>query len=160
MVLEVGAKVPDVALVAITGETHKEVSTAELLGRGKVVLFAVPGAFTPTCSDYHLPGFVIRSQELKAKGVDLIACIAVNDVFVMSAWGKSQSIGDEVTLLADGSGEFAKAAGLELDLNAVGLGTRSQRYAMILQDGIVTSIEVEPGAELTVASAEAVLAKL
>ena len=160
MVLEVGAEVPDVALVAITGETQVKVSTAELLGRGKVVLFAVPGAFTPTCSDYHLPGFVIRSEEIKAKGVDLIACIAVNDVFVMAAWGKSQGIGDEVTLLADGSGEFAKAAGLELDLGAGGLGTRSQRYAMILQDGIVTSIEVEPGAELTVASAEAVLAKL
>ena len=144
----------------MTPEGPKPVSSLEALGKGKVVLFAVPGAFTPTCSDYHLPGFVLRAEELRAKGVDLIACIAVNDPFVMAAWGASQHVGDDVLMLADGSGNFARAAGLELDLSAAGLGTRSRRYAAVLDDGVVTSIAVEEGGALEVSSAEAVLASL
>ena len=118
------------------GPTH--VQTGEVLGSGKVVLFAVPGAFTPTCSDYHLPSYVIRHDELKAKGVDTVACISVNDPFVMDAWGEDQQVGDTVTMLADGNGEFTKAVGLEMDGSGFGLGTRSQRYAMVIEDGVVT----------------------
>ena len=108
---------------------------------GKVVLFAVPGAFTPTCSDYHLPSYVIRHDELRAKGVDTVACISVNDPFVMDAWGEAQHVGDSVTMLADGNGEFTAAIGLEMDGSGFGLGTRSQRYAMVLEDGVVTALQ-------------------
>jgi peroxiredoxin len=160
MSIAVGDPIPDVALWEITKEGFASVPAAEVLGTGKVVLFAVPGAFTPTCSDYHLPGFVLRADELKAKGVDTIACLSVNDPFVMGAWGRDQKVGDTVVLLADGNGEFTRAMGLEMDGSAVGLGTRSQRYAAIVEDGVVTGLFVEPERGLTVSSAEAVLAAL
>ncbi|MDA8373721.1 MAG: peroxiredoxin [Actinomycetota bacterium] len=160
MAVTVGSRIPDVKVVAVEGGSTKEVSTGEYLGSGKVVLFGVPGAFTPTCSDYHLPGFVIRAEEIKAKGVDKIACVAVNDAFVMKAWAASQNIQDEVTLLADGNGDFAKAAGLELDGSGFGMGLRNQRYAMIIEDGVATFVAVEPGGGLSVSSAESVLAHL
>jgi peroxiredoxin len=130
------------------------------LGKGKVVVFAVPGAFTPTCSDHHLPGFVMRADDIRAKGVDSIACLSVNDPFVMGAWGRDQKVGDRVTMLADGNGDFTRAVGLELDGSGFGLGTRSQRYAAILEDGVVTSIFVEQKPGLDVSSAESVLAAL
>src|SRR5271155_4908398 len=127
MTIAVGDRVPEVTLMTMTNAGPKPVSSREVLGQGKVVLFAVPGAFTPTCSDYHLPGFVLRAEELRAKGVETIACLSVNDPFVMGAWGKDQNVGNDVVMLADGNGEFTKAVGLELDGSAVGLGTRSQR---------------------------------
>ena len=134
--------------------------TGEVLGSGKVVLFAVPGAFTPTCSDYHLPSFVIRHDDLMAKGVGTVACISVNDPFVMAAWAEDQHVGDLVLMLADGNGEFTKAVGLEMDGSGFGLGTRSQRYAMVIEDGVVTALNVEPGPGLSVSAADAVLAVL
>jgi glutaredoxin/glutathione-dependent peroxiredoxin len=160
MSIAVGDRIPDVALWRVTKEGFTSVPAREVLGTGKVVLFAVPGAFTPTCSDYHLPGFVLRADELEAKGVDLVACVSVNDPFVMGAWGRDQKVGDTVVLLADGNGLFTKAMGLEMDGRAVGLGTRSQRYAAVIDDGIVTALFVEPERGLTVSSAEAVLAAL
>jgi peroxiredoxin len=125
-----------------------------------VVLFGVPGAFTPTCSDYHLPGFVLRAEDLQEKGVDRIACVAVNDVFVMKAWGEARGVGEKVTMVADGSALFTKAMGLDIDLTGGGLGIRSKRYAAILQDGVVTELSVEDGLGLDVSSADKVLAKL
>lgn len=160
MALSVGDRIPEVELRKMGPEGPQPVSSLEALGSGKVVLFAVPGAFTPTCSDYHLPGFVVRAEELRAKGVDRIACISVNDPFVMGAWGEAQQVGDQVLMLADGSGAFAQAAGLSQDLGPAGLGLRSRRYAAILQDGVVTHLAVEQGGGLEVSSAEAVLAAL
>jgi peroxiredoxin len=160
MTIAVGDKLPDVTLKVPSPEGPKSVQSAEVLGKGRVVLFGVPGAFTPTCSDYHLPGFVLRAEDLKAKGVGTIACVAVNDAFVMGAWGEARGVGDSVLLLADGSADFTKAMGLEFDLSAAGLGTRSRRYAMVLQDGVVTDLAVEQGPGLDVSSADAVLAKL
>ena len=159
IVAEIGDKIPEVTLRRMTASGPESVSSTEVLGSGKVVLFAVPGAFTPTCSDYHLPGFVIRSEEFKAKGVATVACVAVNDAFVMGAWGTAQNAGD-VLMLADGSGEFAKAMGLEFDLSAGGLGIRSKRYAAILEDGVITYLGVEAAPGLSVSSAESVLAEL
>jgi peroxiredoxin len=160
MAISVGDKIPDVKLMTPTSEGPKPVQSADALGTGKVVLFAVPGAFTPTCSDYHLPGFVLRAGDLKAKGVDTVACISVNDPFVMGAWGTSQDVGDSVLMLADGNGEFAEAVGLTMDGSGFGLGTRSQRYAAIIEDGVVTELLVEPGPGLKASSADEVLAKL
>jgi len=131
-----------------------------VLGQGKVVLFAVPGAFTPTCSDHHLPGFVMQADEILAKGVDRIACVAVNDVFVMNAWGSAQGTGDKILMLSDGLGEFTAAAGLELDLSGPGLGTRSRRYAAILQDGVVQELFVEKDTGVDVSGADKVLKAL
>jgi peroxiredoxin len=157
MTITVGDKIPDIQVMAPGPEHPVPAQTGAGLGTGKVVLFAVPGAFTPTCSDYHLPSFVIRHDELKAKGVDKVVCISVNDPFVMGAWGEDQHVGDLVELLADGNGEFTKAVGLELDGSAVGLGTRSQRYAMVIEDGVVTALNVEPGPGLSVSAADAIL---
>jgi peroxiredoxin len=138
----------------------KDVSIAELTRGRKVVFFAVPGAFTPTCSMKHLPGFVEKYGELKAKGVDEVVCLSVNDPFVMGAWGKDQHAGGKVRMLADGNGEFTRAVGLEMDGSAFGLGKRSQRYAMIVKDGKVAELLVEPGPGLHASSAESVLGKL
>ena len=160
MTVSVGDKIPDVEVRTMTPEGPKPVRTGEVLGQGKVVLFAVPGAFTPTCSDHHLPGFVVRAEDLAAKGVDKVFCIAVNDAFVMGAWGADRGVGDSVTLLADGNGEFTAAMGLELDGSGFGLGIRSQRYAAIIENGVVTDLAVEAGGGLEVSSADAVLAKL
>lgn len=161
MALSVGDTIPDVKLTTLTADGPKPVNSREVLGTGKVVLFGVPGAFTPTCSDHHLPGFVMQADEILAKGVDRIACVAVNDPFVMGAWGNAQRTGEKILMLSDGNGEFAAAAGLQLDLSAIGLGTRSQRYAAILQDGVVQEIFVEPNAgKVDVSSSDAVLKAL
>jgi peroxiredoxin len=160
MTIAVGDQIPDVKLSTMTADGPRPISSREALGTGKVVLFGVPGAFTPTCSDYHLPGFVLRAEDLQAKGVDTIACISVNDAFVMGAWGAAQNVGDSVLLLADGNADFAKATGLEMDGSGFGMGTRSKRFAAILQDGVVTHLAVEPGGGLDVSSADAVLAVL
>jgi glutaredoxin/glutathione-dependent peroxiredoxin len=160
MAISVGDRIPDVKLMTMTDDGPRPVQSGDALGKGKVVLFAVPGAFTPTCSDHHLPGFVLRADDLRAKGVDTIACMAVNDAFVMGAWGQSQNTGDRVLMLADGNGEFTAEVGLEMDGSGFGLGTRSQRYAAILDDGVVTELLVEPAPGVDVSSADSVLAKL
>jgi peroxiredoxin len=160
MTIAVGDKIPDVKVQVPGADGPTPAQTGELLGKGRVVLFGVPGAFTPTCSDFHLPGFVVRADDLLAKGVDRIVCVAVNDVFVMKAWGDARQTGDKVTLVADGSAEFTKALGLEVDLTGAGLGVRSKRYAAILDDGLVTDLAVEESLGLDVSSADAVLAKL
>lgn len=160
MAIQAGDTIPDVQLWTMGADGPTAVRSTEALGTGKVVLFAVPGAFTPTCSDYHLPGFMLRNEELRGKGVDTIACLSVNDPFVMGAWGQASSVGDQVVMLSDGNGEFTKAVGLEMDGSGFGLGARSRRYAAILDDGVVTSIFVEEGPGLDVSSAESVLAAL
>jgi glutaredoxin/glutathione-dependent peroxiredoxin len=160
MAISVGDRIPDVKLMTMTDDGPRPVQSGEALGKGRVVLFAVPGAFTPTCSDHHLPGFVLRADDLRAKGVDTIACLAVNDAFVMGAWGQSQNTGDSILMLADGNGEFTAEAGLEMDGSGFGLGTRSQRYAAILDDGVVTELLVEPAPGVDVSSADSVFAKL
>jgi glutaredoxin/glutathione-dependent peroxiredoxin len=161
MTIKVGDKIPGMTLKQLTSEGVKEVTTDEIFRDKKVVLFAVPGAFTPACSQRHLPGYVDRAADLKAKGVDEIACVAVNDAFVMGAWGKEQRTEGKVRMLADGSGDFARALGLELDLTKGGLGMRSQRYSMLVDNGIVKSLNVEkqPG-QVDVSSAEAMLKAL
>ena len=156
----VGDRIPDVQVMINTDDGIKPAQTGELLGSGKVVLFAVPGAFTPGCSEYHLPGFVARAADVKAKGVDRIACIAVNDAFVMGAWGKDQNVGDDILMIADGNGEFAQAMGLVMDGTGFGLGQRSQRYAAILQDGVIQELLVEPGPGVDVSGVNNVLSKL
>jgi peroxiredoxin len=160
MAISVGDRIPDVKLMTMTDDGPRPVQSGEALGKGRVVLFAVPGAFTPTCSDHHLPGFVLRADDLRAKGVDTIACLAVNDAFVMGAWGQSQNTRDSILMLADGNGEFTAEAGLEMNGSGFGLGTRSQRYAAIIDDGVVTELLVEPAPGLDVSSADSVLAKL
>jgi len=160
MTIAVGDRLPDVEVQVPGPSGPQRARSAELLGTGKVVLFGVPGAFTPTCSDYHLPGFVLRAEDLRAKGVDTIACMAVNDAFVMAAWGDAREVGDSVRLVADGSADLTRALGLELDLSGGGLGLRCQRFAMILEDGVVRDLAVEAGSGLGVSTADAVLAKL
>ncbi|MQA66752.1 MAG: redoxin family protein [Alphaproteobacteria bacterium] len=160
MTIKVGDKIPSVSLQHKTADGVQSVSTDDFFKGKKVVLFAVPGAFTPTCSAKHLPGFVKNADAIKSKGVDEIACVAVNDAFVMDAWGQGQSAGGKVTMLADGSAKFAKALGLDLDLIERGLGTRSQRYAMVVDDGKVTLLNVEEAGAFEKSSAETVLAAL
>jgi glutaredoxin/glutathione-dependent peroxiredoxin len=160
MTIKVGDTIPSMKLMMATPDGPKEISTDDIFKGKKVVLFGVPGAFTPACSSKHLPGFVQRADEIKAKGVDTIACVAVNDAFVMGAWGRDQSCADKVMMLADGSAQFAKALGLELDLNPRGMGTRSQRYALVAQDGKVTHLGVEPPGGFEASKAEAILAAL
>ncbi|MHB1533732.1 MAG: redoxin family protein [Acidimicrobiales bacterium] len=160
MTIAVGDRIPDVKVQTPTADGPRPVQTGDVLGQGKVVLFGVPGAFTPTCSDYHLPGFVLRAEDFSAKGVDIIACVSVNDAFVMGAWGEAREVGDKVLLLADGSAELTRALGMEVDLTGGGLGLRSKRYAAILFDGVVEHLAVEEGLGLDVSSADALLAKL
>lgn len=160
MAIQVGEKIPNVALQRMTAGGIESVETSQLFAGKRAVLFAVPGAFTPTCSDQHLPGFVSRAGELRAKGVELIACVAVNDAFVMDAWAKAQGVGEEVEMLADGNGELAAALGLTLDAHGFGMGVRSQRYAALIEDGVVRQLNVEPGGGVTVSSAEAMLQAL
>ena len=143
MTINVGDKIPSVMLKQLTPEGVKEVTTDEIFRGKKVVLFAVPGAFTPACSQRHLPGYVDKAADIKAKGIDEIACVAVNDAFVMGAWGKEQRTEGKIRMLADGSGDFARALGLELDLTKGGLGVRSKRYSMLIDNGIVKSLNVE-----------------
>ncbi len=157
MSIKVGDKVPSVKLQHMTSSGPAEISTDEVFAGRKVVLFALPGAFTPTCSAKHLPGFIQQAAAIKAKGVDAIACLSVNDAFVMGAWGKEQGAADKVLMLADGSADLTRALGLELDLTGRGFGVRSQRYAMVVDDGVVTALNVEKGGEFKVSSAEAIL---
>jgi peroxiredoxin (alkyl hydroperoxide reductase subunit C) len=160
MTIKVGETIPSMKLMMVTPEGPKETTTDEIFKGKKVVLFAVPGAFTPTCSAKHLPGFVQNADAIKAKGVDTIACISVNDAFVMQAWGKDQGVDDKILMLADGAANFAKALGLELDLNARGMGWRSQRYALVAENGVVKSLSVEAPGGFEVSKAEAVLSAL
>jgi glutaredoxin/glutathione-dependent peroxiredoxin len=160
MTLSAGDKIPDVEVRTMGDEGPVAVRTGDLLGKGKVVLFAVPGAFTPGCSRVHLPGFVQQAQDVTDKGVDTIACIAVNDAWVMDAWGKDQHVGDSIVMLADGNGDFAKAMGLVMDGAGIGLGMRSKRYAAIIDNGVITSLEVESKPGIDVSSCSAVLSRL
>ncbi len=160
MTIKVGDTVPAVKLKQMTPEGMKDVDTGEFFKGKKVVLFALPGAFTPTCSAKHLPGFVEKAAELRAKGVDAVACLSVNDAFVMNAWGKQQNADGKVQMLADGNGDFTRAVGLEMDGSGYGLGKRSQRYAMIVQDGVVKALNVEKPGGFEVSSADAVLKAL
>jgi peroxiredoxin len=160
MTIKVGDKVPSANLTQFGPDGPKPISTDELFGGKTVALFAVPGAFTPTCSARHLPSFKQHAADLRAKGVDTIACVSVNDAFVMKAWGDNQGVGDDVLMLADGNGDFTKAVGLELDASRFGMGPRSQRYSMIVKDGVVTELNVETGGEYRVSSAEYMLEQL
>lgn len=160
MTIKVGDKLPDATFTTLTADGPKPVSTQEVFGGKTVALVAVPGAFTPTCSARHLPGFVDKAAELKAKGIDKIAVVSVNDVFVMGAWGKSQNVTDDVVMLADGNGDFTRAIGLEFDGSRFGMGTRSQRYSMIVKDGVVEKLNVEEAGEFRVSSAEYMLEQL
>ena len=158
--IKVGDAIPSMKLMRATADGPKEVSTEDLFKGKKVVLFAVPGAFTPTCSAKHLPGFVEHAAAIKAKGVDAIVCLSVNDAFVMGAWGKSAGVTDDITMVADGSAALTKAMGLELDLVARGMGVRSQRFALIAEDGKVTALNIEAPGDFQVSSAEAIIAAL
>ena len=160
MTIQVGDTLPSINLTTMPSEGPKPVSLIELSAGKKVVLFAVPGAFTPTCSAQHLPGFLEKNSELKDKGVDIVACISVNDPFVMQAWGEDRKVGDDLLMLSDGNGEFTAAIGLEMDGSGFGLGTRSQRYAMVIDDGVVSILNVESGPGLDVSSAETILEQL
>jgi peroxiredoxin len=161
MAIKVGDSLPkDVVLKEMTAEGPKNVTVGELTAGKKVVLFAVPGAFTPTCSAKHLPGFVAQRGALEAKGVDDVICLAVNDAFVMGAWAKDQQAAGKVRCVADGNGEFTRAVGLAMDASGFGMGERSQRYAMIVSDGKVDGLFVESGPGLSVSSAESVLGQL
>jgi len=156
----VGERIPEAKLTVMTPEGPATQSTTTLLGAGVSVVFAVPGAFTPTCSVRHLPGFIERAEEFRAEGVDRIVCMAVNDVFVMDAWGKAAGVGEAVVMAADGNGEFTRALGLEMDATGFGMGKRSQRFAMIVRDGVIENLMVEGAGEFRVSSADSVLEKL
>lgn len=160
MTISVGDKIPSVKLKIVRGGKTEDVESDALFAGRKVVLFALPGAFTPTCSAQHLPGFVDKAAELKAKGADEILCLSVNDAFVMDAWGKDRNVGDAVTLVADGSADFTRAVGLEMDGTKFGMGQRSQRYALIAEDGVVKHLAVEAPMKFEVSSAEAILGAL
>ena len=153
MTIKVGDTVPSITLRQMTTDGIKEVSTDELLGGKKVVLFALPGAFTPTCSSKHVPGFIENAEALKGRGVEAIACVSVNDAFVMDAWGRDLGVGDSVLMLADGNADFTRAVDLMLDGSGIGFGVRSQRYAMIVDDGVVKHLAVEDGTGLDVSAA-------
>ena len=160
MSIQKGDRVPSATFMTMGADGPEPVSTEALFGGARVALFAVPGAFTPTCSAKHLPGFKEQAGAFKAKGVDTIACTSVNDVFVMHAWGQDQGVDGDIQMLADGNGAFAKAVGLELDASGFGMGGRSQRYAMVVNDGVVEDVFVEEGGEFKVSSADYVLENL
>jgi len=160
MTVKVGDKVPSATLMTMKNGTPGPVKTDDLFSGKKVVLFALPGAFTPTCSAKHLPGFVQHADDLKKKGVDAIACMSVNDAFVMNAWGQQQHADDKVMMLADGNGDFTRALGLEMDATKFGMGRRSQRFAMIVDNGVVKVLDVEEPGAFGVSSAENILKQL
>ena len=160
MTIKTGDRIPDVTLMRATSDGPQPQSSAEFFAGRRVAIFSVPGAFTPTCSARHLPGFVEKAADLKAKGIDEIAATAVNDAFVMRAWGEDQAVGDDILMLGDGSGDFTKAVGLEMDATRFGMGTRSQRYSMIVDDGVVKELNVEQGGEFRVSAADYLLAQL
>ncbi len=157
MPIQEGDKIP---AVTVKATDMSDVTTDELFGGKKVVLFAVPGAFTPTCSNQHLPGFIDQADAIRAKGVDDIICMSVNDAFVMDAWGKDRSAGDKVRMIADGNGDLSKALGLDFDGSGIGFGLRAQRFALIAEDGVVTKLAVEKPMKFEVSSAEAILESL
>lgn len=160
MTIKVGDKIPAATLTMMTPDGPGPVATADYFAGKKVVVFAVPGAFTPTCSAKHLPGFITRADEIKAKGVDAIACMSVNDVFVMNAWGKDAGVDGKIDMLADGNGDFTKALDLVLDGTGFGMGTRSQRFAMIVEDGTVTELNIEAPGAFQVSSADHIISQL
>jgi glutaredoxin/glutathione-dependent peroxiredoxin len=160
MTIKVGDKVPSVTVRYVTADGVQAVTTDEFFRGKKVAIFGVPGAYTRTCSERHLPSYVTHAEELKAKGVDTIACIAVNDQFVMDAWGKERGAGGKVVMLGDGSGDFVRAIGLELDRTKEGMGIRTQRYSMLVEDGVVKAVNVEQPGQFEVSSAEAMLKAL
>ena len=160
MAIKIGDKMPAGTLTVVTKDGPQKVSADEFFGNKKVVLFSVPGAFTPTCDAKHLPGFVEKAGDLKGKGVDTIACLAVNDAFVMKAWGKAQSVEGKVEMLADGNADYTKALGLEFDGSGFGMGTRGQRFALVVDQGVVKQVNVEAKGEFKVSSAEHVLTQL
>ena len=157
--IKVGDKIPSVKLKHMTKEGIKDVTTDELF-KGKVALFGLPGAFTPTCSAKHLPGFVQNSEAIRGKGVDKIVCLSVNDAFVMDAWGKNQNVGDKVMMVADGNADFAKAIGLEMDGSGYGMGTRIRRFSMLVDNGTVKQLNVEKPGAFEVSNAETILKQL
>lgn len=158
--IKVGDKLPEVTFNVPQQDGMKQMTTNDIFAGKRVALFAVPGAFTPTCSARHLPSFREKASELRAKGIDAIACTSVNDHFVMAAWAKDQNVGGDIAMLADGSGAFAKALGLDADFSKFGMGTRSQRYSMIVKNGVVEKLNVEEGGEYKVSSAEHMLGQL
>jgi glutaredoxin/glutathione-dependent peroxiredoxin len=160
MTIEIGDRIPETGFVQMTANGPDGVTSTEFFKGKRVALFSVPGAFTPTCSAKHLPGFVEKEAELKAKGIDEVACTAVNDAFVMGAWGKANGVEGKVTMLADGNGDFVKAVGLEMDGSKFGMGARGQRFAMIVNDGVVEQLHVEAPGEYRVSAAEFVLENL
>jgi len=160
MTISVGDRMPEGSFGIMTGDGPGSISTGELCAGKKVVLFAVPGAFTPTCSMSHLPGYVEHADAILSKGVDTIACMSVNDVFVMDAWGKDRSAGDKVMMLADGNGDITQALGLELDASGFGMGQRSQRFALVIDDGVVSQVHIEAPGEFKVSAAEAIINSL
>jgi peroxiredoxin len=160
MTIKAGDRIPEGKLKQMGPDGPMNVTAAELLGRGRVVLFSVPGAFTPTCDAKHLPGFIEKASALRDRGVDRLVCLAVNDVFVMNAWGKSAGSGDKVVMAADGNGDYTRALGLELDARGHGMGMRGQRFALVIEDGVVRQVHVEAPGEFKVSSAEHILAGL
>jgi len=160
MAIKAGERMPAGTLKRMTKEGPKDLATDELFKGKLVVLFSVPGAFTPTCDAKHLPGFVQLADQIRARGVDTLACMAVNDVFVMNAWGKASGVGDKILMLADGNGDYARALGLELDAKGYGMGTRGQRFAIIARDGVATHVNVEAPGQFKVSAAEYVLGQL
>jgi peroxiredoxin len=160
MAIKEGDKLPDATFMTSGSEGPRPITTDEVFKGKRVALLAVPGAFTPTCSAKHLPGFKEKAADLRAKGIDAIACISVNDVFVMKAWGADQGVGEDIIMLADGNGAFTQAIGLDMDGSKFGMGTRSQRYSMIVNDGVVEKLNVEEGGEFRVSSADYMMAQL
>jgi peroxiredoxin len=160
MTIKAGERIPEGTMKLMGKDGPMNVSAEELLGKGRVVLFSVPGAFTPTCSAKHLPGFIEQAAALRSKGVAKIVCLAVNDVFVMNAWGKSAGAGEAIVMAADGNGEYSRALGLELDARGFGMGMRGQRFALVIEDGVVKQVHVEAPGEFKVSSAEHVLSQL
>jgi peroxiredoxin len=160
MTIKVGDTVPAATFMTMGANGPEPITTDQLLQGKTVALFALPGAFTPTCSAKHVPGFKAHAAEFRAKGVDTIACVSVNDVFVMKAWGADQKVGDDILMLADGNGEFTRAVGLQFDGSKFGMGERSQRYSMVIKDGVVKELNVEEGGEFKVSSAEYMLAQI
>ena len=160
MTIQVGDKIPNITISTMTEDGPVDISTDEIFGGKKVVMFALPGAFTPTCSAAHVPGYVVHNDAIKAKGVDTIACLSVNDAFVMGAWGEAQNVENNILMLGDGSASLTQALDLELDLTERNFGIRSQRYALIAEDGVVTHLNVEPAGGLEVSDAETILGLL
>ncbi len=160
MAIQVGDKIPAVDLQHMADSGVETINSEDFFGGKKVALFALPGAYTPTCSASHLPGYVVASDELFAKGIDLIVCISVNDAFVMDAWGKQHNADDRVMMIADGSAHFTRAVGLELDLDAAGMGIRSQRYAMVINDNVVEVLNIEAPKQFEVSDAQTILASI